>query len=393
MSDNSENSYRSDTILTHAGNDPAANQGFINPPVLHASTVLFPDTDHLTGKIVQKYKYGRRGTPTGDALETALNQLEGAAGSILAPSGLGAISVALLSCLKSGDHLLVTDNAYGPTRRVCEGVMKRFGIEVTYYDPMIGADIESLIQPNTTAVFTESPGSLTFEMQDVDAIADVAHRHGATVLMDNTWATPLFYRPLEHGVDLSIMAGTKYVVGHSDVMIGTVAANAKALPQLKATYGDLGQCVGPDDIYLALRGLRTMGVRLRQHMASGLEIASWLLTHPQVTRVLHPGLESDPGHAMWKRDFSGASGLFALELKPGSDAAVAAFLDGLGLFGLGYSWGGYESLATWPNPQNSRSVTTWEADGPLIRLHIGLEDTEDLKADLEAGLQRYAATT
>ena len=392
MSENCNNNHGMGTILTHAGYDPMSMHGFVNPPVIHASTVLFPDTEHLTQREKSRYVYGRRGTPTTEALEQAISELEGAAGTILAPSGMGAIALALMSCLNAGDHLLVTDSAYHPTRYFCDTVLIRLGIEITYYDPLIGPGIEELFQDNTAAIFTESPGSLTFEMQDIDQIAEIAHRHGAMVLMDNTWATPLFFKPFEHGVDISVMAGTKYVVGHSDVMIGTAAANARAWPALLDIHGALGQCAGPDDIYLALRGLRTMGVRLRQHMASALEVAQWLEARPEVTRVLHPGLESHPGHDLWKRDFAGSSGLFSFELTPGSDAAVAAFLDGLQLFGLGYSWGGYESLATWPRPNTTRTATQWPDDGPLIRLHIGLEDVADLIADLEAGLKRYTAT-
>ncbi len=392
MSEKCNNNHGLDTILAHAGYDPMSFHGFVNPPVIHASTVLFPDTDHLTMRQKSRYLYGRRGTPTTEALEFAISQLEGAAGTILAPSGMAAISLALLSCLNAGDHLLMVDSAYHPTRHFCDTVLARLGIEITYYDPLIGPDINALFRDNTVAVFTESPGSLTFEMQDIRQIADIAHHHDALVLMDNTWATPLFFKPLEHGVDISIMAGTKYVVGHSDVMLGTAAANDRAWPALLDAHGAFGQCAGPDDIYLALRGLRTMGVRLRQHMASGLEVARWLEARPEVVQVLHPALEIHPGHGLWKRDFSGASGLFSVELTPGSDAAVAAFLDGLQLFGLGYSWGGYESLATWPKPNTTRTATQWPDGGPLIRLHIGLEDVADLIADLEAGLKRYTAT-
>lgn len=372
------------TRLAHGGRNPRENHGFVNPPVIHASTVLFESVEVMTAGTA-RYKYGRRGTPTSEALETAIDDLEGAAGTILAPSGLGAISVALLSCLSSGDHLLMIDTVYGPTRHLCDTVLRRAGVETTYYDPHIGAGIAALMNDNTRAVFVEAPGSLTFEMPDIPAIVSAAKRRGATVLMDNTWATALFYRPLENGVDLSIQAGTKYIVGHSDVMIGTVSASAEAWPELHATHGALGMHVGPDDVYLALRGLRTMGVRLERHQANALAVAAWLRAQPQVAGVRHPALTEDPGHAVWKRDFSGASGLFAFDLKPVSDAAVAAFLNRLELFGLGYSWGGFESLAIWAKPASMRTATTYEAAGPLIRLHIGLEEPDDLIADLTAG--------
>lgn len=378
------------TTLTHSGNHPEENNGFVNPPVIHASTVLFPDVETmLSGN--QPYVYGRRGTPTTRALEEAVSELEGAAGTALAPSGLGAITLACFSCLAAGDHMLVADTVYGPTRNLCDKMMTRFGVDISYYDPCDLSALSSLFRSNTKAIFTESPGSLTFEIQDISAIVALARDHDALVIMDNTWATPLFYKPLEHGVDLSLQAGTKYIVGHSDVMIGTVAASERALPALKATHGDMGLHVGPDDVYLALRGLRTMGVRLERHMKSTLEVAQWLEGREDVARVLYPALPSYPGHDLWKRDFSGASGLFSFELQPASEQAVHAFLNALSLFGLGYSWGGYESLALWARPQSARTATTWETAGPLIRLHIGLEDTRDLMADLEAGFKAFHA--
>lgn len=392
MHDSSDQkSYRPDTVLAHVGRHPEDNNGFVNPPVIHASTVLSPTLADMHGH-TGRYNYGRSGTPTTEALEEAMTALEGAAGTKLAPSGLGAIALALQSCLSAGDHLLVTDSVYGPTRRFCETVLKRFGVETTYYDPLIGADIAALFRDNTRAVFTEAPGSLTFEMQDIPAIAEVAHARGALVLMDNTWATPLCYAALAHGVDLSIHAGTKYIVGHSDVMIGTVSANEKAWPALQAAHRDLGLHVGPDDVYLALRGLRTMGVRLRQHQENALTVATWLEARDEVSQVLYPPLESDPGHALWKRDFTGASGLMSLILKPASEAAVAAMVDGLKLFGIGASWGGFESLVIVPQDMASvRTATGWNAEGPLVRLHIGLEDTADLMADLAEGFERLTA--
>ena len=375
---------RLDTALVHSGRDSRNNHGFVNPPVIHASTVLFDSVETMqSGKA--RYKYGRRGTPTTEALESALNDLDGAEGSVLAPSGLAAIGVALQSCLSSGDHLLMVDTAYQPTRHLCDTVLQRMGIETEYYDPLIGSGIASLFRANTRAVFVESPGSLTFEMQDIPAIAEVAHAHDTIVLMDNTWATPLLFRPLDHGVDMSIQAGTKYIVGHSDVMIGTVSANARTYPALRATHGALGLHVGPDDVYLALRGLRTMGVRLERHEKNAIAVAEWLLSRPEVAAVRFPALPDDPGHAIWARDFNGASGLFSFELKPVSDTAVTAFLNALELFGLGYSWGGFESLAIWAKLETSRSATSFDSQNPLIRLHIGLEDPEDLIADLDAG--------
>lgn len=295
-----------------------------------------------------------------------------------------------MATLSSGDHLLVTDNVYRPARNFCNTVLKRMGVETTYFDPLIGSDIAALFRPNTRAVFLESPGSQSFEMQDIPAIAAVAKEKGAVTLMDNTWATPLFFRPLENGVDLSIQAGTKYIVGHSDVMLGTVSANADLLSRLKEYVALSGFCVGPDDVYLALRGLRTMGVRLRRHHESGLKVAQWLAQRPEVLRVMHPGLPDDPGHAIWRRDFSGASGLFSIVLKPVPKEAVFAFLDTLRLFGMGASWGGFESLVIYFDCTDYRTATRWSPGGPTLRFHIGLEDVEDLMADLERGFAAMA---
>ncbi len=379
------------TRLVHSGREPGSP--FVNPPVVHASTVLFDNLAQMKGKAEKpaKWVYGRRGTPTSAALEDIVAEMEGAEGCVLTPSGLAACSLALLAVLKAGDHLLMIDSVYGPTRLVCDGLLKRYGVETTFFDPLIGAGIAALIRPNTRAIFLESPGSLTFEMPDVPAITAVARARDIVTLIDNTWATPLFFRPLEHGVDVSIMAATKYLVGHSDAMVGTVAAGPRAWRQVKQTHGDLGMFTGPDDMYLALRGLRTLEVRLARHQASALAIAGWLEARPEVARVLHPGLPSDPGHAVWMRDFDGSAGLFAFELNPVSEAAVAAFLDGLELFGLGYSWGGFESLVTHAEPAPIRTAVPWTAPGPLIRLQIGLEDVADLIADLESGFKRLAA--
>ena len=379
------------TRLVRSGRDGDLTGPFVNPPVVHASTVLFDSAAaHLSGR--QRYTYGRQATPTIDALEAAMTALEGAAGTRLAPSGLGAVALALLSAVSAGDHLLVTDSVYAPTRRLCDTTLRRLGIETTYYDPAIGAGIAGLFRPETRAVFLESPGTATFEMQDVPAIVAAARARDLAVLMDNTWATPLYFRPLDHGVDLSIQAATKYISGHSDVLIGTVAAGPRAWPRLAETHRDLGLHVGPDDVYLAWRGLKTLAVRLARHQESGLAVARWLQGRPEVARVLHPALPDDPGHALWKRDLSGASGLFGFELAPVTDAALAAFLDGLTLFGMGYSWGGFESLIIKTHVEGARSVTPWTG-GPLMRLSIGLEDVGDLVADLEAGFAAMAAAS
>jgi cystathionine beta-lyase len=387
-----KNPLKPETRLITAGRDPQAQFGFVNPPVYHASTVLYPTAEDQVAHR-SRYQYGRRGTPTTEALEAALRDIEGdnCAGVVLLPSGLAAISIALIAVAGAGDHLLITDSVYRPTRNFCDGLFKRMGVETTYYDPLIGADIAKLFKPNTRAVFVEAPGSQSFEMQDIPAIAKVAHDKGALVMMDNTWATPLYFKPFDKGVDISIQAGTKYIGGHSDIMFGCVSANAKAYPALKDAHGLMGQCVGPDDVFLALRGLRTMAVRLKQHNESGLKVARWLAARPEVARVMHPGLESDPGHAIWKRDFTGASGLFSIELKPMNEKAVYAFMNELALFGMGFSWGGFESLVIIFDCADYRTATKWAPSGPTLRFHIGLEDPGDLIADLEGGFKAMAA--
>ena len=377
------------TQLVLGGRNPEEQFGFINTPVYRGSTVLYPDTATYAERRA-RFTYGTSGTPTMEALETAWNGLTGAAGTVLVPSGLAAIAVALMSCLKAGDHLLVPDAVYRPTRNFCDGLLARMGVTTTYYEPTIGAGIAALMRPNTTAVFTEAPASQTFEMQDIPAIVAVAHARGALVLMDNTWATPLFFSAHGHGVDLAIDAGTKYLGGHSDLLLGLVSANAGAWPELHATHGAFAMCAGPDDVFLALRGLRTLDLRLREAERQALALARWLEGRPEVLRVLYPALESDPGHAIWKRDFTGASGLFTIVLKPAPQRAMAAMIDGLALFGIGSSWGGYESLISPFVPQ--RTATKWDPGGPAVRLQIGLEDIEDLKADLDAGFTRLRAT-
>ena len=384
--------FKPATRLVVGGRDPAANHGFVNPPVHHVSTVLYPTAeDFLTRRA--RYLYGRRGTPTSEALEDALRALEGpdCAGVALLPSGLAAISTALLAVLKAGDHLLVTDSVYQPTRKFCDGMLKRYGVTATYYDPLVGAGIAALIQPNTRAVFVEAPGSLSFEIQDVPAIAAAAHAKGAVVLMDNTWATSLYFRAFEKGVDLSIQAATKYIGGHSDVMLGAVSANKATWERLADTVHALGLCVGPDDVYLGLRGLRTMGVRLAHHHQAGMKVARWLAERPEIACVLHPALESCPGHALWRRDFSGASGLFSIVFKPVAQTAVNAFLNELTLFGIGASWGGFESLAIPFDCAPIRTATKWAPGGPTVRIHIGLEEIDDLIGDLRRGFAAFAA--
>lgn len=379
-----------ETALVTAGRDTEAQKGFVNPPVVRGSTVLYPTADDLHAHRGE-FQYGRLGTPTTKALQEALMALEGpaCAGVGIAPSGLAAISTALLAVLKAGDHLLVCDNAYRPTRNFCDGMLARYGVEISYFDPLIGAGIARLFQPNTKAVLVEAPGSQSFEMPDIPAIAAVAHARGALVIDDNTWATPLVHRSLEQGVDISLQAATKYIGGHSDIMFGTISANAKAWPLIAETLRLTGICAGPDDVFLALRGLRTLAVRLAQHQRSALDIARWLGARPEVIKVLHPALESDPGHAIWKRDFTGASGLFSIVLKPAPQRAVDALLDAVKLFGMGYSWGGFESLIIPFDCAPYRTATTWAPGGPTLRLHIGLEDVEDLKADLERGFEAF----
>jgi len=383
---------QAETTLVIAGRDTKAQKGFVNPPVVHGSTVLYPTAEDLRAHRGE-FQYGRRGTPTTRALQAALMALEGpqCAGVGLVPSGLSAISTTLLAVLKAGDHVLICDNVYRPTRNFCNGMLARFGVETTFYDPLIGAGIAALFKPNTRAVLVEAPGSQTFEMADIPAIAGVAHQRDALVIDDNTWATALYRRSLEQGVDISMQAATKYIGGHSDIMFGTISANAKAWPLIADAIQLLGVCAGPDDVFLALRGLRTLSVRLAQHQRSGLEMARWLAARPEVANVLHPALESHPGHAIWKRDFRGASGLFSIVLKPAPQKAVDALLDTVRLFGMGFSWGGFESLIIPFDCAPYRTATAWAPDGPALRLHIGLENVADLQADLARGFEAFNA--
>jgi cystathionine beta-lyase len=384
---------KDDTLIVAAGRDPESHFGVVNPPVYRASTILYPTVAALEApRQVRGVYYGRGGTPTTFALEDAVAALDGAHGAVITGSGKTAIAQALLAFLKTGDHLLMVDSAYAPTRQFCDRVLSRFGVETTYYDPMIGAGIERVIRPNTRVIFLESPGSLTFEVQDVPAITGVARGRGVLTMLDNTWATPLYFKAFSHGIDVSVQAATKYVGGHSDLMMGIVTCTEALYEALRRGMYDLGSYVSPDDCYQALRGLRTLSVRLERHQANALRLATWLRRRPEVARVLYPALPDDPGHTLWRRDFLGACGLFGVILRPCSNAAVAAMVEGLELFGMGYSWGGYESLIIPTHPERYRTATTWQAEGPCLRIHAGLEDPDDLIADLAAGFARLNAT-
>ena len=395
---------KDETKLVTSGRDPENNHGVVNPPVYHASTILHPTLDALESSRERRASgergvyYGRRGTPTTFSLEDMVCAVEGGDRCMVYPSGLAAISASLLSFLKAGDHILMADAVYGPARRFCDGLAARLDITTTFYDPAIGAGIADLIQENTRIVYVEAPGTATFVMQDIPAIAKAAHcstkpaaNGGLVVMMDNTWASPLYCKPFELGVDVSIQAGTKYIVGHSDVMIGTATATKAAWPELEATSSMLGMAAGPDDVYLAQRGMRTLSVRMKQHWENGLVVAEWLRSQEMVECIMHPALPDDPGHELWKRDFRGASGLFGITLKPCPRSAVAALVDDLELFGMGASWGGYESLILPTDPNSMRSVTPWPYEGQCIRFHIGLESPDDLIADLAAGFKRLKA--
>lgn len=378
------------TLTVHLGRDPVAQHGFVNPPVYRGSTVLFPTLEALKTR-KQPYTYGRRATPTTTALTDMLARLEGGAMTILTGSGLQAVTSAILAFVEAGDSILMVDTVYQPTRTFCDTALKRIGVTTVYYDPRIGADITRLITPKTRLIYTESPGSQTFEMQDIPAIAAAARAAGIWLLMDNTWASPLYFKAFAHGVDVSIHAATKYIVGHADAMLGVVTGNDRAAPYLNRIKEALGTSPGSEETFLALRGLRTLDVRLERHHESGLAMARWLAKRPEVRRVLHPALEGDPGHGIWKRDFLGASGLFGVILEPVSEKALAAFVDHLKLFGMGYSWGGYESLILPFDPRPYRTAVPWTETGVALRLHIGLENIEDLKRDLDAGFARMKA--
>jgi cysteine-S-conjugate beta-lyase len=391
LTDETRASLRRGSRLVNLGRDAEVSQGFINVPSFRGSTVLYPNVATLESR-AQRFTYGTRGTPTTEALCSAWTDLSGAAGTVLVPSGLAAIVVALMTALSAGDHLLVTDSVYEPSRAFADKTLRRFGIETSYYDPTIGAGIEALMRPNTKAVLTESPGSQTLEVQDIPAIAEVAHARGACLILDNTWATPLFFSPHAHGVDLAVEAGTKYLSGHADLLLGMVAANEAWFERLHRTTHLMAIPPGAEDVFLALRGLRTMDLRLREAERQGLALAQWLAERPEVLRVIHPALPDHPGHALWKRDFAGSSGLFSIVLRPASEAAVAAFLDGLELFGIGYSWAGFESLVVPFDCTATRTATRFAPGGPTVRFSVGLEDIEDLKEDLDRGFKRLKAT-
>ncbi|ROV58642.1 cystathionine beta-lyase [Vibrio ponticus] len=386
------------TQYVTAGRDKKWTNGVVNPPVQRASTVVFntvAEKKHATINRANKTLfYGRRGTHTHFALQDAMVEIEGGAGCALYPCGTAAISNAILAFVESGDHILMVDTCYEPTRDFCEKIMKKMGVETTYFSPTIGEEIADLIQPNTKVLFLESPGSITMEVQDVPTLARIAHQHDVIVMLDNTWAAGVNFSPFEHGVDISIQAATKYIVGHSDVMLGTAVASEKYWDQLREQSYLMGQCVSADDAYLGLRGIRTLDVRLRQHAESSLKVAQWLQTRPEVDHVRHPALETCPGHEFFKRDFTGGNGLFSFVLKTTNPTATTALLDGMKHFSMGYSWGGFESLILANEPKSFnylRSVANPNFDGTLIRIHIGLEDVDDLIADLEAGLARYNA--
>lgn len=382
---------KKDTIIVSGGRHPQDHFGVVNPPVYRASTVTFPtleDWDEARRERFDRIVYGRFGTPTSFAFEEAMARLEGGDRAVALSSGLAACAAAILASVRTGDHMLVTDSAYGPVRNMCDRFLTGFGVETTYYDPLIGSDIAALIRPDTRLIYTEAPGSHTFEMQDIPAITAVARDKGVLTAMDNTWATPLLFQPLAHGIDFSINAATKYVVGHSDAMLGVVTVRAELFDKVKLAANFTGNCPGAEEVYLGLRGMRTMSVRLARHGENALKLAKWFLGRPEVHRVLYPALPDDPGHAIWKRDFAGAAGLFTVVFKPFGKSALAAMIDGLEHFGLGASFGGYESLVLPIDPGPLRTATIWDEPGPAVRFHIGLEDPDDLIEDLEKGFER-----
>jgi cystathionine beta-lyase len=384
---------KKDTKIVNAGRSKKWTNGVVNPPVTRASTVVFNTVAEMNNALKNRHNqtmvYGRRGTNTSFAFSDAMVDIEGGAGCALYPSGTAAITNAILAFVEQGDHILMVDSAYEPTRDYCDKILTKMGVTTTYYDPMIGTDIEALIRDNTRLIFLESPGSLTMEVQDVPAISNVAHKHDCIVMLDNTWGAGVNFKPFNYGVDVSVQAATKYIVGHSDVMLGTATAIDKYWPQLRDYSYLMGQCTSPDDVYLALRGIRTLSVRLKQHQQSAIKVAQWLDSRPEVAKILHPAFESCPGHEFFKRDFEGSNGLFSFTLNCGNQRALTAFLDGLNHFKMGYSWGGFESLILGvSNVNNIRTVTTFDCQYPLIRLHIGLEDVDDLIQDLSYGFDR-----
>ncbi len=379
------------TQVAHLGRNPAEHLGAVNTPVYRASTMLFDtiaEFEAAVGGDSDRIVYGLHGLPTVTDLQSAVAALEGGFAALAVPSGLTATTLPLLALCKAGDHILLPDSVYGPTRRFCDRQLTRFGVTVAYYDPLAGEAIEREMRPNTAVVFVESPGSLTFEVQDVPAIARVAHAHGAVVIMDNTWATPLFFRALDHGVDIAVHAATKFIGGHSDVLCGIIVCNEASHARLHRLWTDIGVTASSDDCFLALRGLRTLAVRLERHQRSAMKIASWLRSQPEVAEVIYPALPDARGHALWARDFTGASGLFGVILRPVAKTKIDALLDGLRYFKMGVSWGGFESLILPIHAEGVRTVTQWNPGGPYLRLHVGLEDADDLIADLADGLTR-----
>ncbi|MFT2798713.1 cystathionine beta-lyase [Serratia sp. N21D137] len=388
MSKSPSSDFSIGTRITQIGRDPAKQAGFVNSAVYRGSTVIFPTVSDIEHNRAE-FNYGTMGTPTIANLENAWSELAGAAGTVLSPSGLGAIALALLTTLKAGDHLLMPDSVYKPTRLFCAGMLGKMGIETTYYDPLIGADIGTLFRPNTTTLFLESPGSQSFEIQDIPTMTALAKQQGIATIIDNTWATPVFFRAHEHGCDISVEAGTKYLGGHSDLLMGVVSANDAWWPKLRETYDLMAMLPGAEDCFLALRGLRTMYLRLKEAEKRGLEMAHWLKSRPEVLKVLHPAFPDCPGHEFWKRDFTGSSGLFSIILQPEyTKAGVDNMLDNMSIFAMGYSWGGFESLVIPFNCAEYRTVTQWQPGGRALRLQIGLEDMDELKADLEQGFER-----
>ena len=387
---------KKDTTIVNAGRSAKWTNGVVNPAVTRASTVVFNTVAEMNNAVANRHNqtmvYGRRGTTTSFAFSDAMTELEGGAGCALYPSGTAAITNAILAFVQQGDHILMVDSAYEPTRDYCDKILAKMGVSTTYYDPMLGADIEGLIQENTRLIFLESPGSITMEVQDVPTISAIAHKHDCIVMLDNTWGAGVNFKPFDYGVDVSVQAATKYIVGHSDVMLGTATAVEKYWPQLRDYSYLMGQCTSPDDLYLALRGIRTIGVRLKQHQQSAIKVANWLKARPEVAKILHPAFDTCPGHEFFKRDFEGSNGLFSFVFNCGNKVAMTAFLDGLSHFKMGYSWGGFESLILGISNVNAiRSATEFDCQYPLIRLHIGLEDVDDLIADLNAGFDRFNA--
>ena len=382
---------KDETKIVVSGRNPKDHAGAVNTPVYHASTIIYPSLAAIRGTEKIPYTYGRRGTPTTSALQDAMNALEGADGTMLTPSGASAVSLAIMTAVSASAHLLMVDSAYQPTRKLCDQLLTDYGVETEYYDPLIGGDIAKLIRDNTAMIFMESPGSQTFEVQDVPAIVAAAQKAGVKTAIDNTWATPLNFRPLDFGVDFSVLAATKYVVGHADALLGTVAAKGENFTKLERVHSNIGFSVGPDDVFLALRGLRTMPTRMKQHQQAALDIAAWLESMSFVRKVFYPAMPGAPGHDLWQRDFTGAGGLFSAELEPCSEEQLAAMLENMRLFGMGYSWGGFESLIV--PCKIVRTAKPFETDGQMLRLNIGLEHVDDLKADLNEGFARAGYKT